>query len=127
MALEEAEILRKRAYAFLRNAERLFEEGEYDLAAFSIEQFCQLLVKYKLLIKTGSYPRSHSLMRLLRELSKAVPERNLTSFINSNVMYLTKIEDAYIGSRYLPRIYEKREVEELLRFAKVFKEVVDSV
>ena len=127
MALEEAEILRKRAYAFLRNAERLFEEGEYDLAAFSIEQFCQLLVKYKLLIKTGSYPRSHSLMRLLRELSKAVPERNLTSFINSNVMYLTKIEDAYIGSRYLPRIYERREVEELLRFAKVFKEVVDSV
>ena len=127
MALEEAEILRKRAYAFLRNAERLFEEGEYDLAAFSIEQFCQLLVKYKLLIKTGSYPRPHSLMRLLRELSKAVPERNLTSFINSNVMYLTKIEDAYIGSRYLPRIYERREVEELLRFARVFKEVVDSV
>ena len=72
-AIEEAEILRDRAYAFLRNARRLFEEGEYDLAAFSVEQFCQLILKYKLLIKTGTYPRTHSLLRLLRELDKLEP------------------------------------------------------
>jgi len=31
MSLEEAELLRLRAEAFLRNAERLYAEGEYDV------------------------------------------------------------------------------------------------
>ena len=63
MSFEEAEFLRLRAEAFLRNAERPYAEGEYDLAAFSIEQYCQLMLKYKLLLKTGAYPRTHSLIR----------------------------------------------------------------
>ena len=54
MSFEEAEVLRERAESFLANAERLVEEGVYDLAAFSIEQYCQLILKYKLLLKTGT-------------------------------------------------------------------------
>jgi len=126
-AIEEAEILRDRAYAFLRNARRLFEEGEYDLAAFSVEQFCQLILKYKLLIKTGAYPRTHSLLRLLRELDKMEPKKNIRSFIDSELMFLTRIEDAYIVARYLPRRYERKEVEELLKFAERFREVVENI
>ena len=80
-SIEEAEVLKSRAYAFLRNAKRLFDEGEYDVAAFSIEQFCQLILKYKLLIKVGTYPRTHSLLRFLRELSKLVSSKELASFI----------------------------------------------
>lgn len=39
-------------------------------------------------------------------------------------MYLTKIEDAYIGARYLPRRYEKNEVKTMLDFVKeVFKKL----
>jgi len=64
MSFEEVEVLRRRAEAFLRNAKRLVEEGEYDLAVFNLEQYCQLLLKYRLLIWTGSYPRTHSLRRL---------------------------------------------------------------
>ena len=126
-SIEEAEILKERAYAFLRNAKRLFAEKEYDLAAFSIEQFCQLILKYKLLIKTGTYPRTHSLLRLLRELAKLAPEKDLTKFIDSEIMFLTRVEDAYIVSRYLPRRYERREVEELLKFADRFREVVEDI
>lgn len=126
-AIEEAEILRDRAYAFLRNARRLFEEGEYDLAAFSVEQFCQLILKYKLLIKTGTYPRTHSLLRLLRELDKLEPGKNVGSFIDSELMFLTRIEDAYIVARYLPRRYERKEVEELLKFAERFREVIENI
>ncbi len=37
MSFEEAELLRLRAEAFLRNAERPYAEGEYDLAAFGVE------------------------------------------------------------------------------------------
>ncbi len=126
-AIEEAEILRDRAYAFLRNARRLFEEGEYDLAAFSVEQFCQLILKYKLLIKTGTYPRTNSLLRLLRELDKLEPGKNVGSFIDSELMFLTRIEDAYIVARYLPRRYERKEVEELLKFAERFREVIENI
>ncbi len=52
MSFEEAEILKERAEAFLINAKRLIEEGFYDIAAFNLEQYCQLILKYKLLIKT---------------------------------------------------------------------------
>jgi hypothetical protein len=41
---------------------------------------------------------------------------------------LTKIEDAYISSRYLPRRYDEREVKVVLRFVKeVFNPVVERV
>jgi uncharacterized protein (UPF0305 family) len=40
---------------------------------------------------------------------------------------LTKIEDAYIGSRYLPRRYERAEVEAMLRFVEErFRSVVEN-
>ena len=68
MSFEEAEILRKRAEGFLRNAKRLIEEKEWDLAMFNLEQYCQLIMKYRLLVLRGSYPRTHSLRRLIREL-----------------------------------------------------------
>ena len=44
-------------------------ERQYDLAMFSLEQYCQLILKYKLLIKTGTYPRAHSITYLLKLLS----------------------------------------------------------
>ncbi len=123
MSFEEAERLRARAEAFLRNAERLFQEGEYDLAAFSLEQYCQLALKYRLLVKTGTYPRTRSLMRLVRELARADPR---AEELGRDVVMLTKVEDAYIGARYLPRSYEKEEVEAMLRYVKErFKPLVD--
>ncbi len=128
MSLEEAEILRERAEAFLRNAERLIVERVYDLAAFNLEQYCQLILKYKLLVKTGTYPRTHSIIRLLRELSKIA--KNVDELLKSreSVIFLTKIEDAYIGARYLPRRYEEVEVKEMLRYVKeVFKPALDKV
>lgn len=125
MSLEEARVLEERAKAFLRNAERLLEEGVYDLAAFNIEQYCQLILKYKLLVKTGTYPRTHSIIRLIRELSK-IDEK--ASRLLRDVIMVTKIEDAYIGSRYLPRRYEREEVEAMLKYVKeVFEVVMDEL
>lgn len=73
MSFEEAEILKERAEAFLTNSERLIGEGFFDLAAFSLEQYCQLILKYKLLLKTGTYPRMHLLTRLLGSFQKSLP------------------------------------------------------
>lgn len=55
-SFEEVEVLRERAYMFLDNSKYLVERGGFDLAAFSLEQYCQLLLKYKLLVKTGRIP-----------------------------------------------------------------------
>jgi len=128
MSFEEAEVLRERAESFLANAERLVEEGVYDLAAFSIEQYCQLILKYKLLLKTGTYPRTHSIIRLIRLLSTVSPSLRSLLEGENNILYLTKVEDAYIGARYLPRRYEESEVRGMLRFVKeVFKGAVEGV
>jgi len=43
-------------------------------------------------------------------------------------MFLTRIEDAYIGARYLPRRYEEVEVRRLLKFVReVFKPAVERI
>jgi len=127
VSFEEAEVLRERAEAFLANARRLLGEGQYDLAAFSLEQHCQLMLKYKLLIRAGAYPRTRSPVRLIRELAK-LDERVKVLLEPENVVMLTKIEDAYIGARYLPRRYLREEVEAMLSFVeKVFENAVRGV
>jgi HEPN domain-containing protein len=74
LSYEEVELIRRRAEAFLRNARGLIDEGEWDLAVFNLEQYCQLILKYKLLVKKGSYPRTHSLKSLIRILGDDNPE-----------------------------------------------------
>ena len=95
---------------------------------FGLEQYCQLILKYKLLIKTGTYPRAHSITYLLKLLSSISQEVNTLLENDENSIILTKIEDAYISSRYLPRRYDEREVKVVLRFVKeVFNPVVERV
>ena len=128
MSFEEAEIIRRRAEAFLRNAKRLIEEREYDLAVFNLEQYCQLILKYKLLVRKGSYSRTHSLRRLIRELGWF--DKRILILVDDvrNLHYIARLEEAHIGSRYLPITYEENEVRDLLRFVEeVFKPVVDTI
>ncbi len=122
------ELLKQRAEMFLENARRLIADGVYDIAAFNIEQYCQLILKYKLLVKTGTYPRTHSLTRLVSELSKLSVPFNVLLEKEEYLLMLTKIEDAYIASRYLPRRYSKIEVEAMLRYVtEVVKPLVERV
>ena len=128
MSFEEAEVLREWAEGFLRNAEDLYEKGVYDLAAFNLEQHCQLMLKYKLLLRTDAYPRTHSLTGLIRDLFPFSPELGTLLEDEKNLLYLTRIEDFYISARYLPRRFERAEVKNTLRFVKeVFKPIVDRV
>ncbi|MGC9174960.1 MAG: HEPN domain-containing protein [Thermoprotei archaeon] len=124
MSSREAALLKRRAEAFLRNAQSLFESGDYDLAMFSLEQHCQLLVKYYLFYLDGTYPRTHSLTQLLRELAKH--NEGVSQLLHGeSYLYVTKLEDAYVASRYIPREYDREEVGPTLRFVKeVFDPVV---
>jgi len=114
----EAEYLLRRAKAFLENAEQLYNRGLYDLAAFSLEQSVQLLLKYKLLLVAGSYPRTHSLRRLFRTLIELTGDSDLENFYLENINIVGDLESAYIAARYLPVEFEKKEVENMLVFAK---------
>ena len=126
----EAEILRKRAFSFLSNAEFLFKRKDYDLAAFNIEQFCQLFLKYKLLVKIGDFPKTHSLTELFRQLIKTLKknQRNkLKKFFSSNINVIKNLESAYITSRYIPIEFSKEEVDSMLKFAKKFSRFIEKL
>jgi len=112
----------RRAKAFLENAEQLYNRGLHDLAAFSLEQAVQLLLEYKLLLIAGSYPRTHSIRRLFRALIELTGDSDLESFHLENINIVGDLESAYIAARYLPVEFEKKEVENMLVFARKFFE-----
>lgn len=114
----EAEFLLRRARAFLENAEYLYSRGLFDIAAFNLEQAVQLLLKYKLLVVAGDYPRTHSVRRLFRLLLEYVRDSDLESFYLENINVVGDLESAYIAARYLPVEFEEREVGNMLEFAK---------
>jgi len=114
---EEVGKFKEKADAFLDTAIYNFEKGRYDLAAFNIEQAVQLYVKTKLLELLGEFPRTHSLVALLRELSRVFKEEEVEKFRKENIGMLTKLSDVYITSRYYTREFYKDEVKELIEFA----------
>ncbi len=77
MREEEGEFLRERAEKFLKVGERLLKEGVLDLAAFHFHQAAELILKYALFRRTGDYPRTHSIRRLLKLLSKSTEDEGI--------------------------------------------------
>ena len=114
---EEVGKFKEKADAFLDTAIYNFEKGRYDLAAFNIEQAVQLYIKTKLLELLGEFPRTHSLVALLRELSKVFKGEEVERFRKENIGMLTKLSDVYITSRYYTREFYEDEVKELIEFA----------
>jgi len=116
------EFLRKNADSFYRNAKHLFKQGEYNLAAFNLEQAMQLMLKYLLASRLGEFPRTHSLRRLFREVKTLCPE--LWEFYEGNASVVGNIESAYIASRYYPVDFQEVEVREMLSAYEKFLEVL---
>jgi HEPN domain-containing protein len=124
---DEIEFLRERALKFLENAKQLFLNKVFDLAAFNIEQFCQLYLKYKLFLKIGDFPKTHSIKRLFKEFGRVFKDKRIESFVENNIETISNLENAYITSHYLPIEFEKIEVEKMLKFADKLKKFVDSL
>jgi len=121
---EEIKIFLKRAESFIKDAMVDLERGDYDLAMFHIEQACQLIVKAKLLDLTGYFEKTHSLRRLLNDLSKVYRSEELRDFINKNWSVLRNLEYAYIASRYLPEDFREEEVREALKVYEKLRELL---
>ncbi|MBS7645679.1 MAG: HEPN domain-containing protein [Candidatus Bathyarchaeia archaeon] len=119
MSHHEVSLLRNRSLRMLNSAKNCLHGGDYDIAAFMAEQALQLYLKSPILELTGEVPRVHAarqLIRVLRDLSDK-PE-DIDDFVRRKRSLLIRLEEAYIGSRYLPRIYEGDEAEELVAFAE---------
>jgi len=118
---EEEKRLLKRSRDFLETAEYQTSRGFYDLATFSLEQALQLFLKAKVLAEGVDYPRTHSVRALLEILSGVVPENRgstVKGVLESYLLELGVLEDAYITSRYVMREFTRQEVEKLTRAVK---------
>ncbi|MEX2702798.1 MAG: HEPN domain-containing protein [Candidatus Baldrarchaeota archaeon] len=62
---------------------------------FYIEQFLQLHLKHLLYKKTGNYTKTHSVVRLTRDLVKVCGENRLKRFYERNLEILYLLEKAY--------------------------------
>jgi len=117
------EYLKRRADEFLETAQYNFTKKMYDLAAFSVEQYMQLYLKYFLAKKVGYFPKTYSVSSLFKEAGKICSM--LLEFYKEKALEISAIEDAYISSRYLPREFDEETVSAMLRIAEEFRRVME--
>ena len=118
MTLDEANILKTRSFEYLEEAERLVENKKWDLAMSALHLHCELGVKSRLLEFGATYPRTHSLRELLRIFSKFDQKVSILLTDENSILRLSRLEEGYISSRYLPVRYSSEDVEPLLRFIR---------
>ncbi|WP_456330152.1 HEPN domain-containing protein [Archaeoglobus sp.] len=120
---KDVEILLRRAESFIKDALEDLKREDYDLAMFHVEQASQLVIKAKFLDLAGYFEKTHSLRRLLKDLS-TILNKELESLIEENWGTLRNLEFAYIASRYLPEEFRKGEVEDALKFYRKLRELL---
>ncbi|RLI98685.1 MAG: DNA-binding protein [Candidatus Aenigmatarchaeota archaeon] len=108
---EEIKLFLDKAKKFQENARYNFENKNFDLAMFNLEQAVQLLIKAKLLDIKGYYEKTHILRKLLLELAEVWRKEELTKFIEENKRQLRDLERAYITSRYFFEEFFEDEVK----------------
>lgn len=103
-------------------------DGDYDIAAFMADQAVQLYFKSVILEMTGEVPRVHAVRQLMHVLKDLLGKPNVVDdFVRENRSLFIRLEEAYISSRYMPRVYEKDEAEELVNFAEKAIRFAESV
>ncbi len=111
---EVIENLKKRSKRFLDLAKYSIEKGDYDLAAFNLEQGLQLYLKAEILKNGARFPHTHDLIELLEFLYEIKKDEIIRRIISEYAVELGSLTDAYIMARYFTRKYTKEEVEKLL-------------
>lgn len=117
--MAKAEFLKKRAEDFLKTADYHMKECLYSLAAFDLEQVCQLYLKYYLFLKLADFPRTHELKELLEGIGRAYKKENeIRRFQQENFSLIADLNQAYITSRYLPAEFNQKQIEIMQDFVQ---------
>lgn len=116
--MAKADFLKERANGFLDDAKYDISKRKWFLAAFHLEQTCQLYLKYYLFKELGDYPKTHSLDELLRELEKVLPKKKekIKKVRKTQASVIGDLNQAYITSRYLPVEFNEFQVKKMLKF-----------
>jgi len=109
----------KRSERFFVNALKDFEEKEYDIAMFNLEQSLQLFLKAKILLKGIQFPKTHEIEKLIEFLSKIEKEIKLSE---KEKKVLKNLEQAYISSRYLPFSFSEEDVKDAIELVKKIRD-----
>ena len=115
-------MLRKRAQDFLTDAYIDLNEGRYEIAAFHVEQFLRLFLKSAILEFGVQFPKTHSIRKLLKILSKLKKDSKLLAL--SRKREAKELEEIYLSSRYLPFQISKSDVKRYLNFANEVKKLL---
>ena len=118
--MPKGEFLIKKAKGFLEDAKYDIKTQKWFLAAFHLEQCCQLYLKYFIFKKLGDFPKIHSLNELLEELKKVYPKKKkqIEKIQKEEAGVIGDLNQAYITSRYLPIEFNKFQVEKMLEFTQ---------
>jgi HEPN domain-containing protein len=79
---EVIEVLMKRSRRFLDLAKYNIEKGDYDLAAFNLEQGLQLYLKAKILKNGAKFPHTYDLIDLLEFLYEIKKDESIRRIIS---------------------------------------------
>lgn len=113
----KADFLKEKAEAFLEDAKYDITRKKWFLAAFHLEQTCQLYLKYYLFLKIADFPKTHSLRDLLSDIGRAYNrEKEIEKLEKENAQIISNLEQAYITSRYLPVEFTKKEIRLMEKF-----------
>lgn len=133
-SIDYIEILRRRSLLFRDYASEASQRGHYDLSVFYAEQALQLRLKSLLLRLLGYVPRIRSvrellglLSRTLRELKKEELTNTVYRFSEDHREELRILDEAYIASRYLPRVYEFLDAEKSLAIVNEAFRLLDGI
>ncbi|MEM4970846.1 MAG: HEPN domain-containing protein [Sulfolobales archaeon] len=131
---ERVELLKRRSRVFLGVGRELLERGVLDLAAFNIQQSCQLRVKASMLRLLGDFPRIFSVRELLGILAARLDEMgfsgvamSLRDFARRYRDSLADIDAIYTMARYGFFTYTAKDVEEMLRICGELDRVLEEV
>ncbi len=111
---KEIEFLKQRSKEFYENALSLFKEKKYNLAAFNIEQSCQLYLKYLIGKKIGEWPKTHYLDELIEELSDVYERKEILEYFKNKELFFQNLTDAYFTSRYHPKNFTLNLTQQLI-------------
>jgi HEPN domain-containing protein len=111
--------LKKRAEDFLKDADFAISEKRWNSAAFHLEQFCQLYLKYLIFKELKDYPKIHDLEELLGEIAKVYgKKKEIEKFIKKNASEISALNQAYITARYLPIEFTFNQIREMKKFTQ---------
>ncbi len=115
--MAQAEFLKKRADEFLENARENIKKERYNLAAFNLEQTCQLYLKYYLFLRLADFPKTHSIRDLLSDIGQVYEKTPVVEKIKvDKVNEIADLEEAYLSARYLPAEFNALQIKQMESF-----------